>query len=209
MATLRSLVCAFILTLGAQAHAATLAEVETLYAAGDYQATARTVNEILVKDAGLSKGLRAKVYLMKARVELAFGRPIESRLWLEKAHRDDPELTLDPVKDPPALVSTWTAIQAAASSETSKTSSTAASPSRVVAFAPFGLPQARRGDIGKGLALATVQGALLGGAALASDALERKRYAGLFALAWVYGAVDSVAVTSDGERVALVGAIRF
>ena len=86
---------------------AKLKEVEALFAAGDFESASRGINDILIQDQSLPAEGRARVFLMKARLELAYGRLSEIRLWLAKAHAVSPNLTLDPVKDPPQLVATW------------------------------------------------------------------------------------------------------
>jgi hypothetical protein len=86
---------------------APLAAAERLYASGDYDAASRVLNELLVKDQEQPPPARARLYLMKARLELAYGRQSEIRLWLAKAHAANPQLTLDPVKDPPSLIAAW------------------------------------------------------------------------------------------------------
>jgi hypothetical protein len=87
--------------------ASRLKEAEALYAAGDFESASRGVNDLLIRDQGLSAEARGRVYLMKARLELAFGRGAEIRLWLAKAHEANPNLDLDPVKDPPQLNAVW------------------------------------------------------------------------------------------------------
>ncbi len=87
--------------------AAKLKDAEALYAAGDFESASRGLNEILIRDQGLSPEARARLYLLKARLELAYGRSSEIRLWLAKAHDANPTLALDPVKDPPQLNAIW------------------------------------------------------------------------------------------------------
>lgn len=87
--------------------AARLKEAEALFAAGDFESASRGVNELLIRDQSLAAEARARVYLMKARLELAYGRSAEIRLWLGKAHEANPGLSLDPVKDPPQLNAIW------------------------------------------------------------------------------------------------------
>ncbi len=84
-----------------------LKEAEALFAAGDFESASRGINEILVQDQSLPAEAQARVYLMKARLEMAFGRGAEIRLWLGKAYDANPGLALDPVKDPPQLNATW------------------------------------------------------------------------------------------------------
>jgi len=84
-----------------------LEDTETLYTAGDFDTAARRANDLLVHEDELPAALRARLYLVKARLELAFGRKSEIRLWLAKARAADPALTVDPVKDPPELVAVW------------------------------------------------------------------------------------------------------
>lgn len=97
----------------ALAQDASLPEIEASFAAGDFEATARRVNELLIRDFELPPERRAAVYLMKARLELAFDRPAELRLWLTKAYQTDPSLALDPVKDPPKLIAVYDEIRGA------------------------------------------------------------------------------------------------
>lgn len=85
------------------ARADTLKESESLFSSGDFDASARMVNELLLHEADLKVEGRAKLYLMKARLESAFGRKHDVKLWLEKAYQTDPSLALDPVLDPPPL----------------------------------------------------------------------------------------------------------
>jgi hypothetical protein len=87
--------------------AAAFAEIEAAYAAGDFDAASRAVDSLLVKVATLPSHQQAVVYLAKARLETAFGRPESARQWLVRADDADPRLTLDPVKDPPALRAAW------------------------------------------------------------------------------------------------------
>lgn len=87
--------------------ASKLKEVEALFAAGDFESAARGVNEALVHDQSLPSEAQARLYLMKARLEMAYGRVSEIRLWLAKAHEANPGLALDPVKDPPQLNQIW------------------------------------------------------------------------------------------------------
>ena len=84
-----------------------LKETETLFRAGDFDGAAKRVNDLLVDEAGLAPAERGRLYLMKARLETAFSRKQEVRLWIEKAFQADPTLTPDPVLDPPALQSAW------------------------------------------------------------------------------------------------------
>lgn len=86
---------------------ASLKEIDQLFASGDFEGTQKRVNELLVKDTDLPAERRAQLYLMKARLELAYGHHGELRLWLGKAKRANPSLALDPVKDPPQLVAVW------------------------------------------------------------------------------------------------------
>jgi hypothetical protein len=91
-----------------------LHEAEALYAKGAYGEAAKEILPLLVADETLSPERRAQAYLMKARLELAFARGSEWRLWLAKAHRAFPALGLDPVKDPPQLLAHWKELQASA-----------------------------------------------------------------------------------------------
>jgi hypothetical protein len=84
-----------------------LTEVEQLYAAGDFDGASHQINELLTHEADLPRAELARVFLMKARLEMAYGRQPEIRLWLTKAYQVNPQLTLDPVKDPPSLIAAW------------------------------------------------------------------------------------------------------
>ena len=89
---------------------ASLSEATTLYDAGDFGSATVMVNEMILNEGALAPENMALVFLLKARLELAFDRPLELRLWLTKARALGLPLTLDPLKDPPQLVSLWTEI---------------------------------------------------------------------------------------------------
>jgi hypothetical protein len=84
-----------------------LQTIEEQYDAGSFDDAARQLNEILIRDESLPRPLRTRAYLIKARLALAFGHHSELHLWLGKAKLLDPELKLDPVKDPPPLITVW------------------------------------------------------------------------------------------------------
>lgn len=88
-----------------------LREAETLYSAGNFDAASQRVNALLAKEATMTPAERARLYLMKARLELAYGRTQELKLWLTKARETDPSLTLDPVLDPPQLAQVWNEVK--------------------------------------------------------------------------------------------------
>lgn len=87
-----------------------VAAAEAMFAAGNFAQALRQVNDLLVEDQQISPSLRARLYLLKARLELAFRHTDELALWLAKAHGQDPALTLDPLIDPPGLVEVWHAV---------------------------------------------------------------------------------------------------
>lgn len=89
------------------AKSATLQDIQRLFSAGHFERASRRVNEVLVLEKDFTARERAQLYLMKARLEMAFGRQGELKLWLSKAYEVDPDLTLDPVLDPPPLHATW------------------------------------------------------------------------------------------------------
>lgn len=77
--------------------------ISEAYAAGDFDGASQLINDLLLHENNLSPADRAQVFLMKARVELAYGRRGELSLWLGKAYQADHGLTLDPLLDPPVL----------------------------------------------------------------------------------------------------------
>jgi hypothetical protein len=103
-----------------------LREVESLYATGEYSKAAQRLNNLLEVESTLASSERAQIYLMKARLELAFDRDREIKPWLRKAYQANPNLSLDPVKDPPQLLARWDEIKTAANNPTlqSKTDKT-------------------------------------------------------------------------------------
>lgn len=109
----RRLILLFALAAAPQARADTLKESETLFSSGDFDASAKKVNELLLDEERLKGADRAKLFLMKARLELAFGRKHDVKLWLEKAYQADATLALDPVLDPPALQAILTELKRA------------------------------------------------------------------------------------------------
>jgi hypothetical protein len=115
----RTVFLALFLVIPAASHAygdetasAALRDVENLYGAGEYAQAAAKLDSVMAVDNTLPDHERAQVYLLKARLELAFDRSREIKPWLRRAHAANPELTLDPVKDPPQLVALWEEIKA-------------------------------------------------------------------------------------------------
>lgn len=113
MHALMRTIAAVLLLSAVSARADTLKDGEQLFSAGDFDGSAKKVNELLLHEGDLKASERAKLYLMKARLESAFGRKHDVRLWLEKAHQTDSSLALDPVLDPPPLQLAWDDIKRA------------------------------------------------------------------------------------------------
>jgi hypothetical protein len=125
--------------------AGSLAVGEQLYAAGDYDGASQQINELLARDGTLPAAERARAYLMKARLELAYGRQAEIHLWLAKACQANPQLTLDPVKDPPSLIAAWRELRKH-QTQTAARAEAQESPGRFLAgLLPFGLGHVEAG----------------------------------------------------------------
>ncbi len=126
-----------------------LRESEILFGAGDFDTAAKRVNELLVDEAKLAPPVRAKLFLMKARLEAAFGRKQpEVRLWLEKAHQTDGTLALDPVLDPPPLQAIWAELKKKDGGKFDKTTRLGEAPDRpslLTALLPFGFGHVAEG----------------------------------------------------------------
>lgn len=126
-----------------------LRESEILFGAGDFDTAAKRVNALLVEEAKLAPAVRAKLFLMKARLEAAFGRKQpEVRLWLEKAHQTDPTLALDPVLDPPPLQAIWSELKKKDGGKGGKGAQQAAAfdrPTLFTALLPFGFGHVTEG----------------------------------------------------------------
>lgn len=85
----------------------TLATAESSFAQGEYKVAANTIHGILVRDQQLPVNLRARAYLLKARLESAFARNENMSLWLEKLYLVAPSTKLDPLLDPPPMFNIW------------------------------------------------------------------------------------------------------
>jgi hypothetical protein len=203
-----------------------LAEVEALYKTGDFDAAADRVNAMLRDEATFSGPDRARLYLMKARVELAFDRKDDLSLWLGKAHDADPSLTPDPVLDPPQIHAAWEDVKQLGA----KTAAPAAPPpeaspeapenpramlaaqqgtrdqrllSRTLSIFPFGVAQAKNEQLGKAFAVATLHTALLAVAALTDNEVVRRNAEVAFAATWAASAYDGLKNDGRGLSVRL------
>lgn len=186
-------------------------EIDALFLSGDFETTAKRVNDVLVRDHELAPDQRAGLYLIKARLELAFGRVGEIKLWLGKAYRDMPTMALDPVKDPPQLVGAWDEVRTAsaatpvaAAAEEDPDAASGRAMRRSLAYFPFGVAQANNQQPGKALGIAGLHLSLVTLAALAPERPERNAALGLFVVAWTYSILDGVENRKDGTKVAAI-----
>ena len=192
------MIYAFIISIGlffgsgtAHAEDSEIAEASDRYNAGDFEGASRLVNILLVRDQSFSRIKRAELYLMKARIEFAFNRAGESTMWLRKAHVEDATLTLDPVKDPPPLVTTWSEISQESDELPIAAPAEQLGSMKVTPFVPFGVPQLQLHEPYKALTLAAVHASLLAGTALSRDTTQRHIFIGLFAITWSYSILDA------------------
>lgn len=175
-----------------------LKQVETLYAAGEYEGAARGVNELLIKDQELPAEIRARAFLMKARIEMAYGQASESRVWLAKAYEVNPSLTLDPVKDPPQLHAIWGQVKGG--SKGPATQATNAQDDRlryIMSYMPFGVAQTKNGHYERALLIGVGQ-TILAAVGATSEGVEQRRVAAtLFFASWGYSIYDGVKYHQD------------
>lgn len=120
--------------------------VENLYGRGAFDEASRRLNDLLVIEVQLGPKDQGRIYLLKARLEFAFNRKDEVKLWLGRAHAADPDLALDPVRDPPPLIAQWEHLKSPAAMARSVDPGTATSASAIdgpssfaMALLPFGI----------------------------------------------------------------------
>ena len=88
-----------------------LEKAELNLSKGSFESAALDLKPLLIDDSSLSKAERARLYILKSRIDLAFGTEANLDIWLGRALKADPALFLDPLKDPPALVARWTELK--------------------------------------------------------------------------------------------------
>lgn len=90
-----------------------LERAETLFAKGEFAEAESLANGILVEDSLKDLAERTRLYLLKSRIEHAFGRVDGVRLWLQRLHAINPEARLDSFQDPPLSFAIWKELTAA------------------------------------------------------------------------------------------------
>ncbi len=141
---------------------AMLKDIEALFAAGDFESASQGVNELLIKDQRLASETKARVYLMKARLEMAYGRSAEIRLWLAKAHEANSALALDPVKDPPQLNAVWEDLKTTKGGQAAVAQQTTGGTGKfAVGLLPLGIGHFDAGRFKDGLLFATSEALFL------------------------------------------------
>jgi len=88
-----------------------LERAERHFSNGSFEKAAEDLNPLLVDDSALGRAEKSRLYLLKARLDLAFGNDSNLDIWLGRAFKSDPSLNLDPLNDPPLLVTRWTELK--------------------------------------------------------------------------------------------------
>lgn len=91
-----------------------LERAELHFGTGAFQSSAAELKPLLVDDSSLTREEKARLYILKARLDLAFGAEDNLDIWLGRAFRADPSIDMDPLKDPPQLVAKWSQLKRSA-----------------------------------------------------------------------------------------------
>lgn len=145
----RELVLALLLSLGFAARAwaatdnpaATIAAAEDAALRGDYE-KARAVAAPLKDRADLPREVKARFFLLQARIADAYESFTEEKAWLQKLKETAPETQLDRYRDPPALFRAWDELKGGAPAAASAGEPPApplGKPPVWTAYAPFGI----------------------------------------------------------------------
>jgi len=166
-----------------------LGAIERLYAFGAFEEAAQEANRLLERDEDLDRSTRSRLYLMKARIEVAFGRSGDIGLWLAKAKRLQPDLAPDPVKDPPPMIEGWEALQTRAQGLSSEGGGRARFLIRLLPFGIGHFDAGRQRDGGFFWAtesLLLMSAAMLGGQPI-QDSARRARVLASLGFLGIYG----------------------
>lgn len=79
-----------------------LDKAERQFDNGEFERARSTLTPILNSTSSLSQSQKVKLYILKSRVEFAFEGDKALQPWIEKLYDADPNVKLDPMKDPPA-----------------------------------------------------------------------------------------------------------
>lgn len=88
-----------------------LDQAEDLYASGKFEDAIDLASTSIDDKTKLNDTDKARLYLLRARLDLVFKRNDSARDWLEKLFRLQPNTKLDPIKDTPEAITIWSEIK--------------------------------------------------------------------------------------------------